>query len=194
MRAVRTTVLLGFMIILVIFTGCSGGGEDTANDEDESDNDGNSDDSDSDSGESTKDGYLPGVGMIVTDSETGLRLLFPDIASLQETGKKTRTIGSEYDPNLNQNVDISHAREGCLQAAQRTGTAWRLPTISELRSEINECPDTEYDGICNVYDDCPEKDCWGNECNFACALLGAGPHPDGCYASDFFPSGTCGKY
>jgi len=58
---------------------------------------------------------------------------------------------------------------------------WRLPSISELRSLIRGCPDTETDGRCGITDSCNREDscfnsyCWALDCPFS-----EGP-ADGCY-------------
>ncbi len=66
---------------------------------------------------------------------------------------------------------------------------WRLPTISELRSLIRGCPETETGGSCQVEDDCLSSFCF-RYCT-ACTLA-KGP-ADGCYWPDAM-EGMCAYY
>ncbi len=60
---------------------------------------------------------------------------------------------------------------------------WRLPTISELRSLVWGCPDTETGGDCGVTDACASGSCNdGGDCE-TCPI-GDGLSYDGCYWSD----------
>ena len=61
---------------------------------------------------------------------------------------------------------------------------WRLPSISELRTLVRGCPDTQTDGDCGVTDSCTDiMECWSfSEC-LGCILDG-GPASGGCYWPD----------
>lgn len=56
---------------------------------------------------------------------------------------------------------------------------WRLPTISELRSLIRDCPAVEPGGSCPLTDDCTSYDCWDSDTCDGCEFE-AGP-ASGCY-------------
>lgn len=56
---------------------------------------------------------------------------------------------------------------------------WRVPTISELRSLIRGCPDSQPDGACGVTDYCTNVSCWNWDCS-TCYWF-EGPGANGCY-------------
>ena len=67
---------------------------------------------------------------------------------------------------------------------------WHLPTISELRSLIRGCADTETGGVCGATDDCLSSECW----NYYCAgcYAGGGPSSSGCYWPSQIQGGCSG--
>jgi len=84
----------------------------------------------------------------------------------------------QYPPPLHE-FSWSEARDYCDSLSLDGASAWRLPTIDELRSLIRGCPLTETGGNCRVKDkDCLQSSCWDDYC-YGCDMLG-GP-ADGCY-------------
>lgn len=65
---------------------------------------------------------------------------------------------------------------------------WRLPTISELRSIIRGCDETETGGACGVTDSCSNISCYDSSGCQGCTT-GSGPD-SGCYRPDLF-TGDC---
>jgi hypothetical protein len=83
----------------------------------------------------------------------------------------------------------NNALQHCEQLSFANYDDWHLPSISELRSLVKGCPDTETGGACDVTDDCLSVlECWyclsGSECSWPTSCSGceyfAGPD-DGCY-------------
>ncbi len=56
------------------------------------------------------------------------------------------------------------------------GLGGRLPTISELRTLIENCPATEKEGECGVMDSCYSSNCWHEDDCIGCTLSGTGKY------------------
>jgi hypothetical protein len=137
--------------------------------------------------------YHPGLGYAVTDHETGAKILFPDVAALLGKSLNKAAANDEFDPNINRNFDYPSAMAAVQFARDKTGQNWELVSVNDLRSWIRGCPATEWGRQCGVYDDCSSSSCHDETCNDGC-WGGFGPHPDGGYCVDFFPSGTCSGF
>ena len=76
-------------------------------------------------------------------------------------------------------IDGSEAQSHCENLMLTGFRDWRLPTISELRSLIRGCPDTQVNGACGVTSSCRTHECWNRSCR-GCAH-GQGPGSGGAY-------------
>lgn len=83
------------------------------------------------------------------------------------------------------------ATEYCNGLSWTGYDGWRLPTISELRSLIRGCLDTQTGGACGVTDSCLEQSCEGQGCS-GCGYL-QGPGEGACYW-DAALRGPCALY
>ncbi len=76
---------------------------------------------------------------------------------------------SENFPNEHADLNWSDASSSPMTWDEATtyceNLGGRLPTISELRTLIQNCPGTETGGECGITDDClPAADCWNDAC------------------------------
>ncbi len=56
------------------------------------------------------------------------------------------------------------AKKYCRELKWSNYGEWRLPSISELRSLVNGCENTEKSGPCGVTDECQSINCWNESC------------------------------
>ena len=87
----------------------------------------------------------------------------------------------------------SDAVDYCGSLVLGNNSDWRLPTISELRSLIDGCSDTEAGGACGVTDECLNSGCSNSACENGCSA-GGGSGPNGAYWPAELTGGEYGSY
>lgn len=62
-----------------------------------------------------------------------------------------------------QKMNWEKAKNYCDNLNEKGFIDWHLPTISELRTLIQNCPENETGGSCGVIDTCLSKTCWSSD-------------------------------
>jgi len=70
--------------------------------------------------------------------------------------------GQDWSYPSDYKMDWNEAVKYCDNLTEDGHSDWRLPTISELRHLIKECPKTMSGGTCRVSDKCLESSCYSN--------------------------------
>jgi len=173
---------MAFLTLLALAWGfaisCNSGDDDDSGSSGDhsADDDDSGDDSAGDVDDNDDCGYVDEGGSWI-DSTTGLEW----------------QLTSPYDgePPEMDSLNWSEAVTFCENLCLDGKNDWRLPTISELRSLIRGCPDTETGGACGVTDDCLSHD----ECHDDQACLGCGGGSDAeCRVPDAFDERMCALY
>ena len=87
---------------------------------------------------------------------------------------KDSDTGYRWSAKTADHISWNNAISYCADLEEGGYNDWKLPTISELRTLIINCPATETGGICKGTDDCLSlEDCRNDPC-------------DGCYTKKFF--------
>lgn len=155
MRTKLFVLFIFLVIVLACFIACGDDDDDDDNDDDDTGNDFTDDDDTEDDDTDDDDDTVDAVW---TDSGTGLIWQVEPIGGYMNW----------YDA-------IDHCDGLNLEGY----SDWRLPTISELRSLIRGCPETQTGGDCDVTDDCLSYDCLTIP---SCLGCGGNDGPaDGCY-------------
>jgi hypothetical protein len=89
------------------------------------------------------------------------------------------TSGLTWQVSPTDNISWEKAKAYCETLTLDTLSDWRLPTISELRTLVRGCVDTETNGACGLADTCRD---WTSCRNIPCdgCTTGEGP-ASGCY-------------
>jgi len=66
-------------------------------------------------------------------------------------------------------MDWFAAKEYCANLNEDGSSDWELPTISELRTLIIDCPASESGGACLITNDCLSNKCWTKDTCWACS-------------------------
>ncbi|HSW60949.1 MAG TPA: DUF1566 domain-containing protein, partial [bacterium] len=66
--------------------------------------------------------------------------------------------GKEWSKIVSTKMNWSDAKKYC------ESDGWRLPTISELRTLVKNCPLTQKDGECKINDECLSDSCESQAC------------------------------
>lgn len=121
-----------------------------------------------------------------------------EIRDTYQEAKRNSTSGAVIDDNMWSAIslyefDWDEAVSYCEQLDELGHYDWRLPTVSELRTLIQNCPDTETYGFCNMTDECLEESvaegdrskdtfCYSDDCS--CRYLGynSEKYEDGYYS------------
>lgn len=84
----------------------------------------------------------------------------PECSPTSSTPCKDLSIGLTWSARAQKTMNWDYAVSYCDNLTEGGYSDWHLPTISELRTLIQNCPDTETGGSCGVTDNCLS---W-NEC------------------------------
>lgn len=69
--------------------------------------------------------------------------------------------GYKWSPVSKENLNWESAKEYCLNLSTE-GLSWKLPSISELRTLVRNCPNSETGGACGITDSCAgSSECLG---------------------------------
>ena len=88
-----------------------------------------------------------------------------DNSTLKCKPSKDHDSGLIWSQTFEDMMSWSDSIEYCNNLTEDGFNDWRLPTISELRTLIQNCSDTAKNGSCHVTDSCLSTDCYNDACH-----------------------------
>lgn len=111
------------------------------------------------------------------------QVCLPDTKACESFGDRDPVSGYIWASPAFSSGNQAEAAQACEQLVVGNATNFRLPTISELRSLVGDCPDVLPGGICRVTDTCSATSCWVGE---NCMCHNGGTREDGCYGGAIY--------
>ena len=168
MKILKSALLIALVLSLVLAVACGDDDDDDADDDDDDGDDDADDDVDGDTDDDADDDVNDDADDDVNDDADD------DVSDVWTDS----TSGLMWQTDSDCCYEWGEAKTYCQNLNWGGYSDWRLPSISELRSLIRGCDDTETGGTCGVSDDCLEASCQDSSCN-GCLFEG-GP-AGGCY-------------
>lgn len=85
-------------------------------------------------------------------------------AKKAQTGGGTKISSLYWSKRSRDKMNWNAAVKYCQNLNEGGYSDWRLPTISELRTTIKNCSDSQSGGSCRVSDNCLGSNCWSYDC------------------------------
>jgi hypothetical protein len=114
----------------------------------------------------------------------GGQVCVPETFTCQTIGARDPVSGYIWAAAGSSTYNHAEAVQACEQLVVAQASDFRLPTISELRTLVGDCPDLKADGICRVSDACSATSCLVQA---DCTCLNNGSKADdGCYGGAIY--------
>jgi len=95
--------------------------------------------------------------------------LTDDVERAYDAAKCTTIDGNMWSQKSSYEKDWNRAVSYCNHLTECGYSDWHLPTISELRTLIQNCSGTVTGGSCGVTDSCLSSGCWDADSCYSCS-------------------------